>query len=161
MRRIHRASKPELSAPAAKQRAQRNYVVKAGVRDPRAQAFVFSKMKTMYGGKQIAEGDQIFVFASETEGGHGLVARGLVTKVEAVARKAGGARQTPRVSIWVKRTALANRTLGRTELKPWRGIHDGSGEAELDFKLYRQATNKIVALEEGATRFLLGHFSRP
>jgi hypothetical protein len=39
---------------------------------------------------------------------------------------------------------------GRAEVKPWRGLHDGSGEAELDLKLYRQATNKIVRIEKRA-----------
>jgi hypothetical protein len=132
--------------------------VKADVSRPRATAFVFAEMKTMYGGKQIAEGDTAFVFASETQGGRGLVARGVVTKVKALSPKAGVARQTPRVSVWVKRTALARRPLGRAQLRAWRGIADGSGEAELDFKLYRQATNKIVGIEEGALRRLLRCF---
>ena len=42
--------------------------IKAGVSDPRAKAFAFSKQKTMYGGRSIAKGDLIFVFASENEG---------------------------------------------------------------------------------------------
>lgn len=146
MPRIHLASTPDL------------YVVKVEVRHPRAKIFVFADMKTMYDGKHVAKGDTVFVFASETEGGRGLVARGVVTKVEAVPRKAGVARQTPRVSIWVKRTALAKRPLGRAELKAWRGINDGGGEAELDFKLYRQATNKIVGIEGSAMRCLLRCF---
>ena len=33
----------------------------------------------MYGGKKIARGDTVFIFASENEGGPGLIARGLVT----------------------------------------------------------------------------------
>ena len=37
----------------------------------------------MYGGKHIARGDTIFVFASVNEGGPGLIARGLVTSAEA------------------------------------------------------------------------------
>jgi hypothetical protein len=40
----------------------------------------------MYGGKQIAEGDAIFVFASENEGGSGLIAKGVVTSAKPVAR---------------------------------------------------------------------------
>jgi hypothetical protein len=136
----------------------RHYVVKAEVRDPRAKTFVFRAMKTMYDGKHIAKGDTVFVFASETEGGCGLVARGAVTKARALAPKRGVPRQTPRASIWVRRTALARRPLGRAELKPWRGLNDGSGEAELDFKLYRQATNKIVRIEKSAVERLLRCF---
>lgn len=30
--------------------------------------------KTMYGGKNIAKGDAVFIFASENEGGRGLLA---------------------------------------------------------------------------------------
>jgi hypothetical protein len=117
-------------------------------------------MKTMYGGKRIAVGDTIFVFASENEGGTGLLARGVVTTVNAVPPERGVARQTPRVSIEVKRTARSRRALGRTELKAWRAVRDGSPQAELDFKLYRQATNKIVGISDAALTFLNACFAR-
>jgi len=45
------------------------FAIKAEVTDPRAETFTFSEQKTMYGGKYIAKGDLIFVFASENEGG--------------------------------------------------------------------------------------------
>ena len=90
------------------------FAIKAEVRNARAKALAFVAEKTMYGGKLIARGDTIFVFASENEGGQGLIARGVVTAAEAVARKPGIDRQTPRVSIRVKRTALAKRRLGRS-----------------------------------------------
>jgi hypothetical protein len=112
----------------------------------------------MYGGKHIAEGDTIFVLASENEGGQGLVARGIVTSVDAVARKPGIARQTPRVSLTVRRTALARRPLGRAELKPFTDWNDGRPETELNFKLYRQATNKIAGISDAAAAFLGGRF---
>ena len=94
------------------------YAIKAEVSDLRAKTFAFTAQKTMYGGKLIAEGDTIFVFASENEGGQGLVARGIVTSAEATPRKRGVARQTPRVSITIRRTALAKRKLGRTNSSP-------------------------------------------
>ena len=99
-----------------------------------------------YGGKRIAAGDTIFIFASENEGGPGLIARGLVASVRALPRTRGVARQTPRVSVAVTRTALAKRRLGRRELKPFSDWQDGRPETELNFKLYRQATNKIVGI---------------
>jgi hypothetical protein len=55
------------------------FAIKAEVRDPGAKTFAFVAQKTMYGGKRIAKGDTVFVFASENEGGQGLIARGLVT----------------------------------------------------------------------------------
>jgi hypothetical protein len=63
------------------------FAIKADVNDPRAQAFAFSAQKTMYDGKRIAKGDTIFVFASENEGGPGLIASGVVTSAKAIAKK--------------------------------------------------------------------------
>src|SRR5207302_11517823 len=120
------------------------FAIKAEVRNARAKAFAFVGQKTMYGGKHIARGDTIFVFATENEGGQGLIARGVVTAAEAIAKKRGIARQTPRVSITVKCTALAKRPLGRSELKQFNDWNDGRPGTELNFKFYRQATNKIV-----------------
>ena len=134
------------------------YAIKAEVSDLRAETFTFSAQKTMYTGKHIAEGDTIFVFASENEGGPGLIASGVVTSVEAIAKKRGIERQTPRVSITVKRTALVKRRLGRSELKPFSGWNDGRPETELNFKFYRQATNKIAGLSDEAAAFLRGFF---
>ena len=134
------------------------FAIKAEVGDPRAETFAFSAQKTMYGGKRVAEGDTIFVFASENEGGPGLVASGVVTSAEAIVKQPGVARQTPRVSITVRRTALAKRRLGRSELKPFSDWHDGRPETELNFKFYRQATNKIVGISEEAAAFLRGFF---
>jgi hypothetical protein len=134
------------------------YAIKAAIDDMLATSFSFDAQKTMYGGKQIAVGDEIFIFASENEGGTGLVARGVVTSSKATPRKAGIERQTPRVSIEVKRTAIAKRPLGRTELKPFFDWDDGRPETELNFKFYRQATNKIVGLSDVAAAFLAKFF---
>src|SRR5882724_11366054 len=122
------------------------FAIKAEISDPRAKTFAFTAQKTMYGGKQIAEGDTVFVLASENEGGQGLVARGVVTSAEATAKKRGIARQTPRVSLTIRRTALAKRRLGRSKLKHFSDWHDGRPETELNLKFYRQATNKIVGI---------------
>jgi hypothetical protein len=108
----------------------------------------------MYGGKHIAEGDTVFVFASENEGGQGLIARGVVSSAKAVAKKRGIVRQTPRVSVAIKRTALAKRPLGRSELKRFSDWNDGQPQTELNFKFYRQATNKIVGISDQAAKFL-------
>jgi hypothetical protein len=134
------------------------FAIKAEVDDPSAPAFAFGKQKTMYGGRRIAEGDLIFVFASENEGGPGLVASGIVTSAEAIPKQPGIPRQTPRVSITIRRTALAKRRLGRRELQPFSDWDDGRPETELNFKFYRQATNKIVGLSETAAAFLGGFF---
>jgi hypothetical protein len=137
---------------------ERAYAIKAEVSYPRANSFTFRDQKTMYGGKKIAAGDGIFVFASENEGGSGLVATGVVILAEPSPLKPGLARQTPRVSVTVRRTALAKRRLGRSELKPFSDWDDGRPETELNFKFYRQATNKIVGISDEAAAFLRGFF---
>ncbi len=134
------------------------FAIKSEITDPRAETFTFKRQKTMYAGKRIAKGDTIFVFASENEGGRGLIAAGIVTSAESIPRKAGVTRQTPLVSIAVRRTALAKRGLGRSELKPFSEWNDGRPETELNFKFYRQATNKIVAISDEAAAFLRGYF---
>jgi hypothetical protein len=134
------------------------FAIKVEVNDPRADAFALSAQKTMYGGKRIAKGDTIFVFASENEGGSGLIASGTVTSAKAIAKKPGIARQTPRVSITIRRTAFAKRRLGRSELKVFSAWNDGRPETELNFKFYRQATNKIVGISDETAAFLRGFF---
>ena len=134
------------------------FAIKAEISDPGAETFEFSGQKTMYGGKHIAKGDTIFVFASENEGGPGLIASGIVTSAKAIARKRGIARQTPRVSITVRRTALTKQRLGRSELKLFSDWNDGRPGTELNFKFYRQATNKIVGISDKAAAFLRRFF---
>ena len=134
------------------------FAIKAQVSNPRAKTFEFGAQKTMYDGKRIAKGDTIYIFASENEGGPGLIAKGVVTTAKAIAKKRGVARQTPRVSIAISRTALAKPPLGRSQLKVFSNWNDGRPETELNFKFYRQATNKIVGISNRAAAFLRGFF---
>jgi hypothetical protein len=134
------------------------YAIKVAIDNPRAKLFTFAAQKTMYGGKLIGVGDTLYVFHSENAGGGGLAARGVVMAASAVPKKRGIERQTPRVSITVRRTALAKRPLGRSELKPWNEWKDGRPETELNFKFYRQATDKIVGISDAAQEFLNSFF---
>jgi len=134
------------------------FAIKVEVSDPQAKTFAFKAQKTMYGGKHIAKGDTVFIFASENEGGQGLISRGVATSAEAIPKKRGVVRQTPRVSITIRRTGLARRRLGRSELKPFSNWNDGRPETELNFKFYRQATNKIIGISNEASAFLRGFF---
>ena len=134
------------------------FVIKAEVADANAETFSFKAQKTMYGGKGIAKGDIVFIFASENEGGTGLIALGTVMSAVAAPRRPGIERQTPRVSITVRRTAAARRRLGRADLKPFSTWKDGRPETELNFKFYRQATNKIAGVSAPVAAFLRGFF---
>ena len=67
------------------------------------------------------------------------------------------------MSIWpvriaVKRTAVAKQPLGRSELKHFTDWNNGQPETELNFKFYRQATNKIVGISDEAAAFLSTFF---
>jgi hypothetical protein len=46
------------------------------------------------------------------------------------------------------------RPLGRSDLKPFKDWNDGRPETELNFKFYRQATNKIVGVSDEVATFL-------
>jgi hypothetical protein len=137
-----------------------SYLIKAAIADPDARQFSFRASKTMYGGKGIREKDEIFVFASETQGGQGLIARGVVTAVTAVPikRKDPEERVTPRVSIEVRRVAKPRRSLGRDDLKVFKDWDDGKAQTELNFKFYRQSTNKIGGISDAAAAFLRSFF---
>ena len=134
------------------------FAVKAEVVNRRTRTFAFDAHKTMYGGTRIVAGDTIFVFARENEGGAGLIARGIVTHAKTLRKKPGVERQTPRVSITVRRTALTKRSLGRRELKDFTDWKDGRPATELNFKLYRQATDKIIGISQRAASFLNRRF---
>jgi hypothetical protein len=58
------------------------------------------------------------------------------------------------VSVTIRRTALAKRPLGRSELKHFTDWNDGQPQTELNFKFSRQATNKIVGISDEAAVFL-------
>lgn len=135
-----------------------DFAIKTEIRDLNAAEYSFLEQKTMYGGKHIMAGDTIYLFASENEGGSGLFARGIVVEALQVPKKANVARQTPRVSLKVRRNALACRPLGRRELAQHKQWNDEKPETELNFKFYRQATNKVVGLSDSAAAFLDGFF---
>lgn len=134
------------------------YAIKAHFPDVAAETFDLPRQKTMYGGRMIGKGDVVFLFDSENEGGRGLFARAVVTAASNVPRLENVARQTPRVNVSIRRESSAKSPLGRTELKTFRDWQDGLPQTELNFKLYRQATNKIVGLSADAAAFLERHF---
>lgn len=134
------------------------YAIKVGIDDPDAGSFVFARQKTMYGGKLLAIGDEVFIFHSENEGGHGLLATSVATTVTSEPKVIGIERQTPLINLTLKVVARATRPLGRADLRPFKNWADGRPETELNFKYYRQATDKVVGLSDAAAAFLRGFF---
>lgn len=130
------------------------YAIKAPLEDHTTPVLSFADAKTMYGGKQIRAGDAIYVFDSENEGGKGLCVRGTVVSVNPTPKLPDRERQTPRVSLTIQCTAHAKRSYGRAEVKRLTNWKDGQPGTEINFKLYRQATNKIVGLSTDTAAFL-------
>ena len=130
------------------------YVIKTEIKDATAVCFEFESQKTMYGGKKIAVGNVLYIFASENEGGQGLIACGIVTSSQNAPNKPNITRQTPRVNVSIKIKKLAKLPLGRNQLKNFKNWNDGKPQTELNFKLYRQATNKIVGISDNTADFL-------
>jgi hypothetical protein len=58
------------------------------------------------------------------------------------------------VSVSVAHLLRARKQLGRSDLKPFTQWNDGQPATELNFKFYRQATNKIVAISDKTAAFL-------
>jgi hypothetical protein len=110
----------------------------------------------MYGGKRIARGDTIFIFASEHEGGRGLIAIDVVVSAKPIPKKRGIVRETPRVTIHVRRTKLAKRGLGRNELKRFSNWTDEKPETELNFKFYRRLPTRSRASPTTRRHFCAG-----
>jgi hypothetical protein len=133
------------------------FAIKAAIENP-GQRRLLPRAQDDVRGKHVAVGDTVFLFAAESDGGTGLVASGVVTAAAAVARTPGVARQTPRVSLAIRRTALAKRSLGGANSGRSPYWSDGRPETELNFKFYRQATNKLVGISEDAATFLRRFF---
>ncbi len=137
------------------------YAIGVALDDTDAGQFVFAAQKTMYGGKAIAAGDELFVFYSGTPAAADWLRRPPSPRQLALPRREGVERQTPLVSITARRTATAARPLGRLELKPFSDWGDGRPETELNFKFYRQATDKIVGISDATAAFLRGCMRSP
>lgn len=134
------------------------YVIKAMFPNPLPQIINLGAQKTMYGGKTIAAGATIYLFADRQSERAGLVAIGSVVKASAAPKIADVERQTPRVDITIRIETLSRDELGREQLHVFNDWKDGGPQTELNFKLYRQATSKIVGISDAASIYLDGFF---
>ena len=58
------------------------------------------------------------------------------------------------MSVTLDVTATAKQSLGRADLRPFSRWKDGRPETELNFKFFRQATNKIGGITQAAAEYL-------
>lgn len=106
--------------------------------------------RAMYGGGAITPGAAVFLWASETQGGPGLWARG-------IALSAG--RGAAKLNVTVRVEQVVNsRNFGIEQIAPHRDSADGSAIAGLARKLYRHAHNKIAKITEPEASLLQQQF---
>ena len=98
------------------------------------------------------EGDRVFVWTSETRGGEGLLARGIISAV------GPGSRGATRLTINPDGRSVL-RALGKGDLLPHRDAPIGQPIASLAAKLYRQAHTKIAPLDTTEERYLDERFN--
>lgn len=96
-------------------------------------------------------GQTVYIWESETAGGHGLAMRG---QIEDVHRLAGRQVQL-RIRIDADRTA---QPFTVAILAPYRDVRDDGALSGLARKLYRNAHNKIALLTATEEDFLHGFF---
>ena len=127
------------------------YIIKTDPFEARADRTVTVIEKPLYGGKDIAPGDEAFVWLSETAGGNGLAWQGHVSGTNHTAEDG------MEISICLA-NQLSGVVLGKADLEPMRNIRDGLPPSEVARKLYYQAHNKVAALTHEEGDFLRGFF---
>lgn len=135
------------------------YAIKAPLAAALPRKITFRAQKSMYGGRRIQSGDVVFLFQGVPDAQRGLRARGVVADVNAIPRRTGVLRETPRVTVVVTEVSAVRQALARDAVRSFVAWGDGRPQTELNFKLYRQATNKVVGLSDATGRFLARRFA--
>ncbi len=94
--------------------------------------------RPMYGGGEIASGADVYLWASETQGGAGLWARGTVLGVEPGANK-------PVVTVRVEEMVNSG-NFGIEQIAPHRDSSANTPIVGLARKLYKQSHNKVARI---------------
>ena len=102
-----------------------------------------------YENASMAPGDRAFVWWSETQGGTGLAARGVVTEAF---------RKGPLWQAKIKVSSEAGRRFGKEDLRPLRDSKSHEPQATLARKLYRHSLDKVTNLDPVEERFLDSFF---
>jgi hypothetical protein len=98
-----------------------------------------------YESSTVTSGDRVFLWWSETHGGSGLAARGVVV---------GAIRKS---SDWEAKVAVSSevtRSFSKEDLRPFRDAQSGEPQATLARRLYRHSLNKVTNVDVGEENFL-------
>ena len=94
--------------------------------------------RPLYGGREIASGAEVFLWASETQGGAGLWARGTVIGIEPAANK-------PVVTVRVEEMVNSG-NFGIDQIAPHRDSSADTPIVGLARKLCKHAHNKVARI---------------
>ena len=94
--------------------------------------------RPLYRGSEIASGAEVFLWASETQGGAGLWARGTVLGIEPAAKK-------PVVTVRVEEMVNSG-NFGIDQIAPHRDSSADTPIVGLARKLYKHAHNKVARI---------------
>ena len=133
------------------------FAIKAEIGDPRAKTFTFTAQKTMYGGKHIAEGEPFSCSRARTRAGkassRAALSRPPSDRKEARHRPANTAGERHHQTHRIRKAAA-----GAERARHFTDWNDRQPGTELNFKFYRQATNKIAGISDEAAAFLSEFF---
>lgn len=116
------------------------FIAKTAPIDARIGDTIQVEEQPFYGGREIAAGATVYLWASETQGGNGLWARGTVVRVEHAAKM-------PIVKIRVDQLATSE-NFGVEQIAPHRDSAVSSPIAGLARKLYKHSHNKVARISD-------------
>jgi hypothetical protein len=126
-----------------------SFVIKTELIDLNIGQTVRIEERAMYNGNNVTEGDQVFIWFSETQGGVGLSAVGHVTRVEAI---------NDRITVEIQIDNDHACPFGNEQIACYRDMEEGSALPGLAKKLYLHSHNKIAALNELEAALLEQYF---
>lgn len=127
------------------------FIAKVAPVSPQVGNNVYLEERPMYGGKEICSANPIFIWESETQGGQGLRAHGVVLQVEHDHPKL-------RIEVRIDQVLPLNSHFSYADIKPFRDYTDDTPIAGLARKLCRHAHNKVAALTIAEGEFLSRYF---
>ena len=127
------------------------YIAKTTPISPIVGSSVKIEERPMYGGKEIVSGDPIFIWESETQGGCGLRASGVVLQVV-------HSQQKLRIEVRIDLLLRQDSHFRYDQIKPHRDDTEATPIAGLARKLCRHAHNKIAKLTSSEGELLSRYF---
>lgn len=126
---------------------------------PEGQNFVRIRAGVRQSSRRPLRGDEVFVWTSESNGGDGLFAMGIVRACECEShQKERAANPTQQYVVNVEISGRPVQSMRKVDIAPHRNDNDGTPIFELGHKLYGQSHEKVIALSDDCGRYVRSHF---